>query len=125
MQHVAPEGVDESRQRREMFEALMRLVFLVEEKPVITRFFLFTPCCFALLWMFLLRLPSSIFSAGAMNPEAENGARLAVVRSFYERPESQALVRRQCPCLWKAQSSCLASRLSWWPLVARSQLSRC
>ena len=58
MEHVAPEGCDVSRLKKDMFDCLLRLVWVVEEKPVVTRFFLFAPCCFALLRMFLLGLPA-------------------------------------------------------------------
>lgn len=39
------------------FATLTKHLFLVEERPVVTRFWLFTTCVFALLTMKLLKLP--------------------------------------------------------------------
>ena len=72
---------------------------MVEEKPVVTIFFLFTPCCFALLRMFLLELPVDILSVGLLNCEGDQSKRLTAVRSFYQRPDSPGILRRICLCL--------------------------
>lgn len=96
MEVVSSVGCDEGRLRKAMFDVLLRLVWFVEEKPVVTRFFLFAPCCFALLRMFLLGLPSEVLSVGAMNPEAESSKRLKAVKSFYEHPSTPVVLRQQC-----------------------------
>ena len=99
MEHLCPEGTDITAVRKAMFDLLLRLVWLVEEKPVVTRFFLFAPCCFALLRMILLGLPVTIFSAGALGMETDNSKRLKAVRAFYSDPATPKLLRRVCLCL--------------------------
>jgi hypothetical protein len=61
MQHVAPAGASFEVARKDMYDVLMKLVWIVEERPVVTRLFLFAPCCFALCRMFLLKLPVELF----------------------------------------------------------------
>ena len=39
MEHVCPAGTDERVVKKAMFDLLLRLVWLVEEKPVVTHFF--------------------------------------------------------------------------------------
>jgi hypothetical protein len=68
----------------------------VENKPVITRFFLFTDCCFAILRAQLLQLPASVFSLGTVNPQARNQKRLKAFQEYYENPEDQLDLRRAC-----------------------------
>jgi virulence-associated protein VagC len=82
-----------------MFDLLLRLVWLVEEKPVVTRFFLFAPCCFALLRMVLLGLPADVFSAGLLGLETESSKWLQAVKAFYTLPDTPKLLRRVCLCL--------------------------
>jgi hypothetical protein len=99
MEHLCPAGTDERVPRKDMFDLLLRLVWLVEEKPVITRFFLFAPCCFALLRMLLLGLPADVFSAGLLGLETESSKRLQAVKAFYSHPGTPKLLRRVCLCL--------------------------
>jgi hypothetical protein len=99
MEHLCPAGTDERVVRKDMFDLLLRLVWLVEEKPVITRFFLFAPCCFALLRMVLLGLPADVFSAGLLGLETESSKRLQAVKAFYSLPDTPKLLRRVCLCL--------------------------
>lgn len=99
MEHVAPEGVDDRAVRKEMFECLLRLVLIVEEKPVVTRFFLFAPCCFALLRMKLLDLPVGLLGVGATKPAADTSRRIAAVQKFYTHPETPGRLRRVALCL--------------------------
>ena len=56
----------------QLYFILYKLVLEVEEKPIITRFWLFRECVVALLRMKLLGLPSSVFSVGTVNPRREN-----------------------------------------------------
>ena len=99
MEHVTADCAKTGQVKRDTFELLKRLIYLVEEKPVVTRFFLFAPCCFALLRMMLLDLPPDLCSAGTLKPEAESAKRLKSVRRFYEDPASAVSVRQACLCL--------------------------
>ncbi len=92
MQHVAPHGANAGPIKKSMFDLLHRLIYLVEEKPVVTRFFLFAPCCFALLRMMLLDLPAGLLSVGTLNPEIESAKRLKLVKAFYEDIKSAVVV---------------------------------
>ena len=99
MEHVAGLSCEAERARKDMFDVLLKLVWFIEEKLVVTRFFLFTPCCFALLRMLLLGLPVSLFSVGALRAEAEQSKRLSAVRAFYSNPGTPVLLRRACLAL--------------------------
>lgn len=99
MGQVAPEWADKRALRKNMFDVLVRLVLVVEEKPVVTRFFLFAPCAFALLRMKLLGLPARLLSIGAIQPAAESARRVQAVLKFYKNPEADAVLRRVGLCL--------------------------
>jgi hypothetical protein len=49
--------------------------------------------------MFLLGLPVTILSAGALGMESDNSKRLKAVRAFYIHPATPILLRRVCLCL--------------------------
>ena len=99
LEHVAPDSAGEGQVRQKLFDELRRLVLLVEEKPVVTRFFLFAPCCWALCRMKLLGLPADIFSVGKVSPSSDSKTRLQAVRTFYSCPSSQSRIRRAALCL--------------------------
>lgn len=80
MEHVAPLGAEAGPIMKRMFEVLERQALIVEEKPIVTRFFLFAPCAFALLRMQLLGLPGTLLSAGKLAPAAENAKRIKAVK---------------------------------------------
>lgn len=73
MEHVAPEGAEPGPIMKRMFDVLERQVLIVEEKTVVTRFFLFAPCAFALLRM---ELTQDILSVSKVSPAAENAKRI-------------------------------------------------
>ena len=80
MEHVArPGGVSEAEAIKEMVYVLCRLVLIAQERPIVTRFLLFTPCCFATLRMFIAGLPFGALSFGRVSPESENAKRVAAV----------------------------------------------
>ena len=98
MEHVSHSGTDPVPLQQRMYDLLRRLVLVSEERPVVTRFFLFTPCCFSLLRMKLLGVPSSIFTAGAM-VETESSKRIAAVKAFYDHDGTPQLLKKACLCL--------------------------
>lgn len=82
-----------------MCEVLLRQVLVVEEKPVVTRVFLFAPCCFAFLRMSMLGLSSDVQCVGDVNPAVESTKRLKAVNAFFARGQTPALLRKACLCL--------------------------
>ena len=100
MEHVArPDGVSEAAAMEAMIEVLRKLVLISQERPVVTRFFLFTPCCFAMLRMFIAGLPFEALSFGRLNPESENAKRVAAVNSYFRSQGASVEVRRVSLCL--------------------------
>ena len=99
MEHVTkPGGVSAEEAQRTMVEALSKQLLCVEEKLVVTRFLLFTPCCFALLGMFLVGLPFKALSSGRM-AESENAKRIAAVAAYFGSKGASSEVRRVALCL--------------------------
>ena len=66
--HVCSAEADEARARRDMFRALSKHMLLIEERPIVTRFWLFSQCVFALLRMRLCGLPESIWTLRHTRP---------------------------------------------------------
>lgn len=99
MEHVSQPGTDPVPLQQRMYDLLRRLVLVSEERPVVTRFFLFTPCCFSLLRMKLLGVPSSIFTSGVLAVENESSKRIAAVKAFYDGAGTPQLLKKACLCL--------------------------
>ena len=91
--------VDREQVVREAFRILSQRLLLVEERPVVTRFFLFTTCVWTLLCMKLLALPSCIFSLNTSRIREENGKRLQRFKAFYDGDSADQLLRRSGLCL--------------------------
>ena len=85
------------------YAVLNRFVLRVEERPIASRFFLFSGCVHTLLLMRLLKLPASMFSTGALNPREDNRKRLERYKSFHEDPSMLALLKRASLCLQLTQ----------------------
>ena len=84
---------------KEMVYEFGRLVLIAQERPVVTRFFLFTPCCFATLRMFIAGLPFGALSFGRVSPESENAKRVAAVTAYFRSASASVEVRRVSLCL--------------------------
>ena len=97
--HVSPDGTNAQEARVAIYAELYKDVVRVENAPTVTRFFLFTDCCFALLRAVLLKLPSCIFSVTAANPQRRNKTRLSSFKLFYESESDQRDLRLVCLCL--------------------------
>ena len=84
---------------REAFRLLSQRLLLVEERPVVTRFWLFTNCVWALLCCKLLALPVCIWSVLQGRIREENAKRLTRFRSFYDSEDAGGRLRRAGLCL--------------------------
>ena len=87
---------DEKTARANAYCILYRWLLKVEEKPVITRFWLFTECVFCFLRMSLLQIPMSLFSVKSGN---ENEVRMARVAAWFLKPETSKHLRKAALCL--------------------------
>ena len=92
--HYCPAGSDIRAVRSLFFDVLNREILRIDEHPVCNRMFTFTECCWAILRMKLLGLPSSIFTTSTKKPQPENAGRLNSVRTFYDSPGSLQLLKQ-------------------------------
>ena len=81
------------------FRELNKLLICCEEKPVITRFWLFGSCVCKLWLMQALGLPSAVFQTTTTRPREENLKRLRRFQQFYNSAESRQSLRRAVLCL--------------------------
>ena len=69
--------------RLEAFNLLYALNFLVKERPIVTRIWLFANCVRAMLRMTLLVLPPTIFTIVTSEMQEVNATRLKRFLKFY------------------------------------------
>ena len=70
------------------FSTLHKLLWKTQNRPIITRFWLFTDCANALLLCRLLQVPPEVFTTSTKNPKSENAARLTKFKAWYEDPST-------------------------------------
>lgn len=75
------------------FQELNKQLLVCEDKPVVTRFWLFGSCVQKLWLMQALCLPASIWKTGTTVPREENARRLRGFKQFYTDPGSQRRLR--------------------------------
>ncbi|CAE7261612.1 unnamed protein product [Symbiodinium microadriaticum] len=97
--HVADADMSIEHVRSEAFRLLQKHILKVEEKPVVTRFFLFGPCVNLLLTLKLLGLPLSLFQLSFTRPQLQNGKRLQKFQAFMRAPETDHRLRKAALCL--------------------------
>jgi hypothetical protein len=95
-EHHCHAGADRLFLRGRAFAAVYRWTLKTEEKPVITRFWLFTECVFAVLRMKMLALPSSLFDVGC---RSESQHRVAAFKTWYDDPGTDKHLRKAALCL--------------------------
>ena len=66
---------------------------------MITRFFLFSECVWALLRCLMMQLPVDILSTSTSSPGPQNSKRLRRVVNFYADPRSLPALKRAGLCL--------------------------
>ena len=85
------------------YSQLHRWILKVEEKPVVTRFWLFTECVFCFARMQILQIPVDTFNLQAAS---ENQKRIAAFQKWYAEHGSDKYVRKSALCLRLAQFAC-------------------
>ncbi len=115
------EGTGRGEVCGQVYAMLYRLLLKVEEKPIVTRFFLFGECVFTLLRMKLLGVPDSVFQVGTKQPRKENKKRLVAFKAWYNDPESDKELRRAslCLCLTLHATSITAQKRDGVPMLVR------
>ena len=81
-----------------VFDELFRLTLIAEQKPVITRFWLFAMCICSILRTCLLGL-TGVFQVSTRAPQQENIKRLQRVRTFFADVANIQLLKRAALCL--------------------------
>ena len=85
--------------RGRIFTTLYKHILWQEEKPIITRFWLFGVCANRLLLAQLLGIPHRIFSTQLLQMQPKNQTRLNAFVSWYRDTAQQQDLRRACLCL--------------------------
>jgi len=85
--------------RGEVFQLMYRLFLRHEDKPQVTRFWLFASCVCRLTLMKLLRVPASIFTTHTVRPQAQNQKRIQLFQDFYNHPDTGRDLRTAALCL--------------------------
>ncbi len=100
MQHIASAaGIARNDIVGRVVKVLHKLCFWTEDRPVVTRFWLFAPTVYNLLRWNLLGLPADLLQPRAVNPRETNQKRAQAASSFLSNPSTPTLLRRCCLCL--------------------------
>ena len=95
---LAP-GEAEMDARATAYSLLYRYLLRVEDRPTVTRFWLFADCVYTLMRFYLLGLPSSLLRPNVASLRADNQARVAKVIAYLDRPITPFELRKVCVCL--------------------------
>lgn len=98
-QHGCTTGTDRTVVAGKLYQIIYQLVLKVEEKPVVTRFWLFTGCVFALMLLKYLAIPADAFRLLTTSPRPENARRLTAFLVWYQAPDTDAHLRKVALCL--------------------------
>eukprot|EP00435_Cladocopium_sp_Y103_P041656 s237_g11.t1 len=83
---------------QEIFKEISRVCFLAQERPVPTRFFLFSACVRSLLTLKLLGIPSKALEP-RVNMNSDNSRRWQRFLHFYNGPSSLQRLKKTVLCL--------------------------
>ena len=97
--HRCPSESVREEVRRRACGVLIKHLFVVEEKPVVTRFWLFSSCVNRMLCMLLIGLPPDIFKLSAGRAAQEGQKRLSRFMTYYRSPSTSAELRKAVLCL--------------------------
>lgn len=90
---------DLSTLRGRLYNILYRWLLVHEDKPIITRFWLFSACVCRVLLAKLLKMPVDIFSLHLIQPRAQNAKRLQAFQEFFGSDAHQLSLRIAVLCL--------------------------
>ena len=91
-----PDNAELASVRARVYQVLYRHVLQVEERPVVTRFWLFTNCVFCFLRMSVLRLPAGLFD---LSCTSESSNRLKAFQKWWSDPLTDTYLRKAALCL--------------------------
>ena len=101
-------GEDEDAARSRVARALDKSLLRVEERPTLTRFWVFSSCLRAMLRMAMLAIPMDvILRVVTVHMRAGNQKRLDKVRQFFAAPHTTIELKMICLCL-RLTSLCTA-----------------
>lgn len=96
---LCPDGSDRDQLCRDVICVLRKWILKVEEKPIVTRFFLFAECVFGILRSLLLGVPAHVFTVESKNPRLENQKRIDAFGRWYADPSTLGHLKVACLCL--------------------------
>ena len=100
LEHICNDNETPEQGFQRTFDVLCKRILVVEERPVVTRFFLFTSCVNTLLAMDLMKLlPDIWMQVHGVRPQEDNAKRLHRIRCFFSSPSTPANLRRAVLCL--------------------------
>ena len=100
LKHACATGADRADICRRFFAILRRRILVLEERPTVTRFWLFTACVNILLLLLLLRIDSrQALHLNRVNPQKQNEKRLERFYKFMESPDTGGILRARALCL--------------------------
>ena len=103
--HTSEPGVDVDKNDvcNRLFSVLRDRIVLAEEKPIVTRFFLFSNCVHTLLMSLLLGLPVSVYCVTSSHPSEDNEKRINRFSAWYTNPETLIELKIASLCLQLTQ----------------------
>jgi len=97
---VAPPGTNKKDLYGRVYRTLYRWLFIANEKPIVTRFWLFSSCVWTLLRFTLLGLDlSAVFVTQTKTPTKDNKRRLNAVLKYFGDEHHQTGLRTASLCL--------------------------
>ena len=102
LQHVctgAERTEDLSTLRGQLYNILYWWLLVHEDKPITTRFFLFSACVCRLALAKLLKMPVGIFSLHLVQPRAQDAKRLKAFQEFFDSDAHRSGLRIAVLCL--------------------------
>ena len=85
--HTAPSAdVDKNEICDGLFSVLRDRLILAEEKPIVSRFFLFSNCVHTLLMSLMAKVPADVYTVNSVHPNKENAARIRRFSDWYCDP---------------------------------------
>lgn len=87
------DGVSLQSARGKVYNILFRSILIAESKPILSRFWLFGPCCCAMLLIHFFNL-AGIFRTDTAQPQPENVKRIQRVQAFFASADSMQQLKR-------------------------------
>lgn len=99
LRHLSENHVTVEQGRGLIFDIICQYCLQVQNKPVITRFWLFADCCFTMLRAQLLQVPSDIFISETVHLRNRQAKRIKAFKDWYNNADSRRHLKHTCLCL--------------------------